>query len=90
MFDINDLVVDVLDLVQRAIKELGTPDRRFTLYGESMGGAIVLLAALKLQQETHPIHANFVGCHMTGATTRRNGCKYALLMQLKQLNAADV
>ena len=74
--DVDDLVADVIALVKLAIDELQTADRRFTLYGESMGGAIVLLAALQLQHQDHPLYRNFAGCHLTGElnTTLLSSC----------------
>jgi len=58
---VDDLVDDIIQLIQLALEELEDPALRFVLTGESLGGALTILTALRLQQTDHPLHDRFAG-----------------------------
>ena len=60
VLDYSEMIADMEALVALVAEERG-PAVRIIVAGESLGGALAALLSLKMQQPTHPQHANFAG-----------------------------
>jgi pimeloyl-ACP methyl ester carboxylesterase len=60
VLDYHDMLSDMEAMVQLVTEQV-TADAKIVVAGESLGGALAALLSVRMQQRTHPQHANWAG-----------------------------